>query len=173
MPIQVSALHQLKCLAQRKDESCLSCEVMKFRNECCVWSCPTVCLLRLGRFTSESAWMPQVSYIEGQVDSTGLCTQQVMLAQVHWAALILRSAESATGHSRAMIKRLKAALRRIHFFRNKHLHLQRSCPLGLYYYVKISPFLFWWLMDHCNYNNVWFIHKGNTKTCRAANAKVD
>lgn len=94
---------------------CLSCEVMKFRTECRVWSCPAVCLLRLGGFMSESARMPQVSHAEGRADSTGLCTQQVMLAQVHWASLILGSAESATGHSRAVIMELKAALRKIRF----------------------------------------------------------
>lgn len=94
---------------------CLSCEVMKFRADCCVWSRPAVCLLRLGEFASESAWVLQVSYSEGRPDSAGLCTPLGMLAQVRRAALILGSAESLTGHSRAVITELKAALRKICF----------------------------------------------------------
>lgn len=72
-------------------------------------------LLRLDGFTSESVWVLQVTYTEGRSDSKGLCTQQVMLTQVHGAALILGSAESPTGHSRAVIMKLKAALKMIFF----------------------------------------------------------
>lgn len=43
---------------------CLSCEVIKFRAELCVWSCQAVCLLRLGSFTSESTWVLQVNYTQ-------------------------------------------------------------------------------------------------------------
>lgn len=48
----------------------LSSEVMKFRAECCFWSCPPVCLLRLGVFASESVQVPQVSHAEGLSDSS-------------------------------------------------------------------------------------------------------
>lgn len=58
-------------------------------------------------FASESVQVPQVSHAEGLSDSAALCTQQVMLAQVHRAALIHGSAESPAGHPIAVIIRLK------------------------------------------------------------------
>lgn len=73
--------HAGHCIAsnekpQRKHDG-LSCGVMRFGAECCVWSPPAVCLLRIGVGS-------QVSYCEVWPYSTGLCTQQVTVAQVRF-----------------------------------------------------------------------------------------
>lgn len=115
VPAQVSALHQTNCLAQKKDESCFSCEVMKLGAECCVWSCPAACFVEAGWVHVWVVLGATGHLHRGTPWQHNLCTQQVMLTQVHWAALILGSAESPTGYSRAVIMKLNAALEMICF----------------------------------------------------------